>query len=32
MLRDVNERHAAARPGDADLRARISTLRRRPRA
>jgi hypothetical protein len=26
MLRDVNERHAAARPEDLDLRARISSL------
>ena len=26
MLRDVNERHAALRPGDADLRARIATF------
>ena len=26
MLRDVNERHAARRPGDADLRARIASF------
>jgi hypothetical protein len=26
MLRDVNERHAARRPGDADLRARAATF------
>ncbi len=26
MLRDVNERHAARRPGDADLRARTATF------
>ena len=31
MLRDVNEHHAGSRPGDADLRARSATLRRRPR-
>jgi hypothetical protein len=27
MLRDLNERHAAARPGDADLSARIASYR-----
>ena len=26
MLRDVNERHAASHPGNADLRARIATF------
>jgi hypothetical protein len=26
MLKDVNEKHAAERPGDADLRARIATF------
>src|SRR5262249_57583661 len=26
MLRDVNDRHAARRPGDADLRARAATF------
>ena len=31
MLRDVNLRHAAARPGDRDLHARIGLVRRRPR-